>query len=190
MLRKGAPGSWCVSACALFDSKFTDAVMPCIERTSIPTDTKMLCHYTIVIFLQNPHNRHLIARPSGRDMGCLLWVILKIGRHFRYINDKKVICSNYTSDSIETSVKFTSISQQNMATYRRWVFEIMVLNRQEVFIFLSNCVTSVTFVNLCKSFDFLLWIFIKSSHSSKPQWRVFFQCHGWVWSKSSLNWLR
>ena len=30
--------------------------------------------YNMVIFLQNPHNRHLIAHLWGRDMGCLLWV--------------------------------------------------------------------------------------------------------------------
>ena len=164
-----------------------------------------------------------------------------------------MICSNYTFDSIETSDKSTSISQQNnenMATYERLVFEIMVLNWKQVFIFWSNCVTSVTtgdplhsraactqpcnvnthsrahcspgarlceqwghgcvnngarlcasarlcrgspvvtFVNLCKSFDFFLWILIKSNHSSKTQWQVFFQCHEWVWSKGSLNWLR
>ena len=93
-----------------------------------------------------------------------------------------MICSNYTFDSIETSDKSTSISQQNnenMATYERLVFEIMVLNWKQVFIFWSNCVTSVTFVNLCKSFDFFLWILIKSNHSSKTQWQVFFQCHEW-----------
>ena len=43
------------------------------------------CQYNIVNFLQNPQNRHSIARPRGRDMGvsfvsygrameCLLWV--------------------------------------------------------------------------------------------------------------------
>ena len=32
------------------------------------------CHYNAVDFLQNYHKRHPIARPLGRDMGCLLWV--------------------------------------------------------------------------------------------------------------------
>ena len=32
------------------------------------------CHYNAANLLQNPHNRHPIARPWGRDMGCLLWV--------------------------------------------------------------------------------------------------------------------
>ena len=32
------------------------------------------CRYKAVNFLLNPHNRHPIARPRGRDMGCLLWV--------------------------------------------------------------------------------------------------------------------
>ena len=32
------------------------------------------CRYNAVNFLQNPHNRHPIAHPSGRDMGCLLWI--------------------------------------------------------------------------------------------------------------------
>ena len=31
-------------------------------------------HYDMVSFLQNSHNRHPIARPHGRAMGCLLWV--------------------------------------------------------------------------------------------------------------------
>ena len=61
------------------------------------------------------------------------WQIFLV--HKSCVNDKKVISSNYTSDSIETSGNFTSISQQNIVTYRRWFFEIMVLNRQEVFIF-------------------------------------------------------
>ena len=30
------------------------------------------CRYSAVNFLQNPHNRHPIARPWGRGMGCLL----------------------------------------------------------------------------------------------------------------------
>ena len=32
------------------------------------------CHYNAVNFLQNSHNRHPIARPWGRGMGCLLCV--------------------------------------------------------------------------------------------------------------------
>ena len=32
------------------------------------------CRYNAVNFLQNTHNRHPIARPWGRDMGCLLWI--------------------------------------------------------------------------------------------------------------------
>ena len=31
------------------------------------------CRYNAVNFLQNPLNRHPIARSWGRDMGCLLW---------------------------------------------------------------------------------------------------------------------
>ena len=31
------------------------------------------CRYNAVNFLENPHNRHPIARPWGRGMGCLLW---------------------------------------------------------------------------------------------------------------------
>ena len=31
------------------------------------------CHYKAVNHLQNPHDRHPIARPWGRDMWCLLW---------------------------------------------------------------------------------------------------------------------
>ena len=32
------------------------------------------CCYNAVNFLQNHHKRHPIARPLGRDMGCLLWI--------------------------------------------------------------------------------------------------------------------
>ena len=32
------------------------------------------CHYNAVSFLQTIHVRRPIARPSGRAMGCLLWV--------------------------------------------------------------------------------------------------------------------
>ena len=35
----------------------------------------MRCHYNTVNFLQSSHNRHSIARPYGRGMGCLLWVL-------------------------------------------------------------------------------------------------------------------
>ena len=31
------------------------------------------CCYNAVNFLKNSHNRHPIARPWGRGMGCLLW---------------------------------------------------------------------------------------------------------------------
>ena len=34
----------------------------------------VLCHYNMVNFLPNPHNRHSIAHPLGWDMGCLLWI--------------------------------------------------------------------------------------------------------------------
>ena len=32
------------------------------------------CCYNAVNVLENPHKRHLIARPLGRGMGCLLWL--------------------------------------------------------------------------------------------------------------------
>ena len=35
---------------------------------------RVRCHYNMVSFLQNPHNTHPIACPSGRAMGFLLWV--------------------------------------------------------------------------------------------------------------------
>ena len=31
------------------------------------------CRYNVVDFLQNPHDRYLIARPRGWEIGCLLW---------------------------------------------------------------------------------------------------------------------
>ena len=36
------------------------------------------CCYNAVNFLQTPHNRHPIARPWGRAMGCLLWIQIPI----------------------------------------------------------------------------------------------------------------
>ena len=36
------------------------------------------CRYNVVNFPPNPHNKHLITRPWGRDMGCLLWFYSKI----------------------------------------------------------------------------------------------------------------
>ena len=42
---------------------------PC-QTIAINADT-VQCRYNAVNFLQNPHNRHPIARPWGRDMGCL-----------------------------------------------------------------------------------------------------------------------
>ena len=34
----------------------------------------MGCHYNAVNFHPNSYKRHLIARPLGRGMGCLLWI--------------------------------------------------------------------------------------------------------------------
>ena len=33
-----------------------------------------ICHYNVVSFLKNPHKRHPIAHPLGRDMGCFFWI--------------------------------------------------------------------------------------------------------------------
>ena len=38
------------------------------------TQNKVWCRYNAVNFLTNIHKRHPIARPLGRDMGCLLWI--------------------------------------------------------------------------------------------------------------------
>ena len=34
----------------------------------------MWCCYDVVSFLQNPHKRHLIARPLGWGIGCILCI--------------------------------------------------------------------------------------------------------------------
>ena len=34
----------------------------------------VLCHYKVINFVKNSHNRHPIACLWGQDMGCLLWV--------------------------------------------------------------------------------------------------------------------
>ena len=36
---------------------------------------RVRCRYNAVNFLQNYHNRHRIAHPWGRGMGCLLWLL-------------------------------------------------------------------------------------------------------------------
>ena len=36
------------------------------------------CHYNTINCLQNPHKIHPIARPLGRDMGCILWLQILI----------------------------------------------------------------------------------------------------------------
>ena len=37
------------------------------------------CRYKAVNFIQNPHNKHPISRPWGRDVGCLLrfWYLIR-----------------------------------------------------------------------------------------------------------------
>ena len=49
---------------------FTLEYVPIVPRWRITNTVR--CLYNAVNFLQNPHNRHPIARPWGRDMGCLL----------------------------------------------------------------------------------------------------------------------
>ena len=49
-------------------------IMQHIQVAIAIKQTKMWCHFNMVNFLQNPHNRHPIAHPWGQDMGCLLWV--------------------------------------------------------------------------------------------------------------------
>ena len=38
-----------------------------------PSIDTLRCHYNVINFLQNPHQRHSIAHTLGRDMGWLLW---------------------------------------------------------------------------------------------------------------------
>ena len=51
---------------------------PASSHLSIEIDGRhkytVRCRYNAVNFLQNPHNRHPIARPWGWGMGCLLWL--------------------------------------------------------------------------------------------------------------------
>ena len=47
--------------------------LPLLEASSLIYDTVQSCYHA-VNFLQNPHNIHPIAYPSGWAMGCLLWV--------------------------------------------------------------------------------------------------------------------
>ena len=51
------------------------------------------CRYNAANFVPIPYKRHLIARPSGRGMGCLLWVqilvnflLLSVQRNLWYRN--------------------------------------------------------------------------------------------------------
>ena len=58
------------------DFKFVKACLTNLEAISWTFDSwhTVWCRYDAVNFLQNSHNRHPIARPWGRGMGCLLWV--------------------------------------------------------------------------------------------------------------------
>ena len=44
-----------------------------VEKAGTKVST-VWCRYNAVNFLQNHHNRHPIAGPWGRGMGCLLWL--------------------------------------------------------------------------------------------------------------------
>ena len=45
-----------------------------VTRPQWVNDTAWWC-YNVVNFFQNPQKRHPIARPLGRGMGCLFWVL-------------------------------------------------------------------------------------------------------------------
>ena len=47
-----------------------------IQEKNIHDKCTVRCRYNAVNFLHNPHDRHPIARPWGRAMGCLSVVIL------------------------------------------------------------------------------------------------------------------
>ena len=44
------------------------------EGTSNLEKQRVYSSYNVVNFPQNSHNRHPIACPQGRGMGCLLWI--------------------------------------------------------------------------------------------------------------------
>ena len=44
------------------------------HKTQLRSEHAVWCRYNAVIFLTKIHKRHPIARPSGRDMGCILWI--------------------------------------------------------------------------------------------------------------------
>ena len=60
------------------------------------------CRYNTVIFFQYPHNRHPIARPSGRGMGCLLWVSSLI--HVLLMSLKFCVCYCDKLDRVITAL--------------------------------------------------------------------------------------
>ena len=52
-------------------------VAPCVDISVVDRLIQMYMYSAVSLkrgrFPQNPHNRHTIAPPCGRTMGCLLW---------------------------------------------------------------------------------------------------------------------
>ena len=55
-----------------------DPFMHSLTCWSICSSIHRHCHYSTINFLPNPHNRHPIAHPSRRAMGCVLLVLTLI----------------------------------------------------------------------------------------------------------------
>ena len=65
------------NAVSHWQGPYLESVLILVEIDSVVMGTILyilLCHYNAVNFLENFHERHPIARPLGRGMGCLLWV--------------------------------------------------------------------------------------------------------------------
>ena len=72
-----------LDACVYSPANNYISVTPGAERIAVDywspmTPYTMRCRYDAVNSLQYPHNRHHIARPWGRVMGCILWLLTLI----------------------------------------------------------------------------------------------------------------
>ena len=66
-------GSWNVSQCRR-QQTHPERKQSIAKFMEIKGSHTVRCRDSAVNFPQNSHNRHSIARPWGRSMGCLLWV--------------------------------------------------------------------------------------------------------------------
>ena len=86
---------------------------------------------SLVYFHQNHHNRHPIARPSGRGMGCLLWVqaliyvlplSLKCCMHYRAILYRVITAIHCNWGLNKLNISRRHFQMQNLGWKQLWSY--------------------------------------------------------------------